>query len=137
MRIRESRCSRTGSSNPSPSSGELAANLTADYLIVLGETPRLAEQPRIALSPLIGEGSAAALPSNLDELVAIGVTKISEISAIWTHAGRILDYVPPFATPALCHASACLASLITEERAYRVPLPAPCSLPTVVTPASS
>ena len=68
-----------------------AANLTADYLIVLGETPRLAEQPRIALSPLIGEGSAAALPSNLDELVAIGVTKISEISAIWTHAGRILD----------------------------------------------
>jgi hypothetical protein len=81
----------TQSSNPLCSSGESAANLTADYLIVLGETPRLAEQPRIALSPLIGEGSAAALPSNLDELVAIGVTKISEISAIWAHAGRILD----------------------------------------------
>src|SRR5580704_8678152 len=27
------------SSNPSPSSGESAAKLTADYLIVLGETP--------------------------------------------------------------------------------------------------
>ncbi len=83
--------SETSSQLTLPSSGESAANLTADYLIVLGETPRLAEQPRIALSPLIGEGSAAALPSNLDELVAIGVTKISEISAIWTHAGRILD----------------------------------------------
>src|ERR1700730_7715968 len=31
------------------------------------------------------------LPSNPDELVAIGVTKISEISAIWALAGRILD----------------------------------------------
>src|ERR1700757_3560022 len=61
---------------------EPAANPTAG-LIVLGETPRLAEHPRIALSPLIGEGSAAALPSNLAELVAIGVTKISEIGAIW------------------------------------------------------
>ena len=34
---------------------------------------------------------SGSLPSNPDELVAIGVTKISEISAIWAHARRILD----------------------------------------------
>jgi hypothetical protein len=34
---------------------------------------------------------SGSLPSNPDELVVIGVTKISEISAIWTHARRILD----------------------------------------------
>ena len=32
---------------------------------------------------------------------------------IWALAGRILD-VPPFATPALCHASACAASFMTK-----------------------
>ena len=43
---------------------------------------------------LLSFGSAiksGSLPSNPDELVAIGVTKISEISAIWAHARRILD----------------------------------------------
>ena len=34
---------------------------------------------------------SGSLPSNPDELVAIGVTKISEMSAIWAHAKRILD----------------------------------------------
>ena len=42
----------------------------------------------LALLALIKSGS---LPSNPDELVAIGVTKISEISPIWAHARRILD----------------------------------------------
>jgi hypothetical protein len=49
--------------------------------------------------PELGEGDFvsdpvclfAGLPGNPDELVAIGVTKISEISAIWALAGRILD----------------------------------------------
>jgi hypothetical protein len=43
---------------------------------------------------LLSFGSAiksGSLPSNPDELVAIGVTEISEISAIWAHARRILD----------------------------------------------
>src|SRR5207302_4861809 len=34
---------------------------------------------------------AISLPGNPDDLVAIGVTKISEISAIWALARRILD----------------------------------------------
>ena len=43
---------------------------------------------------LLSFGSAiksGSLPSNPDELVAIGVTKVSEISAIGAHARRILD----------------------------------------------
>jgi hypothetical protein len=43
---------------------------------------------------LLSFGSAiksGRLPSNPDELVAIGVTKVSEISAIGAHARRILD----------------------------------------------
>jgi hypothetical protein len=55
----------------------------------------LRSQPPAAL----GEGDFVSdpdclfcsLPGNPDELVAIGVTKISEISAIWALAGRILD----------------------------------------------
>ena len=34
---------------------------------------------------------SGSLPSNSDDLVAIGVTKISEISSIWALARRILD----------------------------------------------
>src|ERR1700730_18438862 len=34
---------------------------------------------------------SGSLPGNPDDLVAIGVTKISEISAIWALARRILD----------------------------------------------
>ena len=43
------------------------------------------------LSFLLCAIRSGSLPSNPDELVAIGVTKISEISAIWAHARRILD----------------------------------------------
>jgi hypothetical protein len=46
---------------------------------------------RAALLSFCSAIKSGSLPSNPDELVAIGVTKISEISAIWTHAGRILD----------------------------------------------
>lgn len=42
----------------------------------------------LRFAPAIKSGS---LPSNPDELVAIGVTKISQISAVWAHARRILD----------------------------------------------
>jgi hypothetical protein len=43
---------------------------------------------------LLSFGSAiksGSLPSNPDELVAIGITEISEISAIWAHARWVLD----------------------------------------------
>jgi hypothetical protein len=43
------------------------------------------------LSFLLSAIRSGSLPSNPDELVAIGVTKISEISAIWAHGRRILD----------------------------------------------
>src|SRR5438105_1149506 len=55
---------------------------------------------------------SGALPSNPDELVAIGVTKISEISAIWALARRILDrcaairnagFVPRFGLRRILH----------------------------------
>src|SRR6202048_5463371 len=64
---------------------------------------------------LLSFGSAirsGSLPSNPDELVAIGVTKISEISAIWALAGWILDrraairnagFVPRFGLRRILH----------------------------------
>src|SRR6266404_5432334 len=64
---------------------------------------------------LLSFGSAiksGSLPSNPDELVTIGVTEISEISAIWAHARRILDrraairdagFVPRFGLRRILH----------------------------------
>ena len=46
---------------------------------------------RAALLSFCSAIKSGSLPSNPDELVAIGVTKISEIGAIWAHARRILD----------------------------------------------
>jgi len=43
------------------------------------------------LSFLLCPIRSGALPSNPDELVTIGVAKISEISAIWALARRVLD----------------------------------------------
>ena len=48
--------------------------------------------PKGTALPSFGSAiKSGSLPSNPDELVAIGVTKISEISAVWAHARRILD----------------------------------------------
>jgi hypothetical protein len=46
---------------------------------------------RAALLSFCSAIKSGSLPSNPDELVAIGVTKISEISAIWANARRVLD----------------------------------------------
>src|SRR5207302_4649639 len=63
---------------------------------------------------------AISLPSNPDELVAIGVTKISEISTIWALARRILDrraairnagFVPRFGLRRILHDKADCAAI--------------------------
>src|SRR5205814_10326298 len=64
--------------------------------------------------------SCGSLPGNPDELVTIGVTKISEISAIWALAGRILDrcaairnagFVPRFGLRRILHDKADRAAI--------------------------
>src|SRR5262245_6371487 len=63
---------------------------------------------------------SGSLPGNPDNLVAIGVAKISEISAIWALAGRILDrraairnagFVPRFGLRRILHDKADCAAI--------------------------
>src|SRR5204863_6610863 len=62
----------------------------------------------------------SSLPGNRDDLVAVGVTKISEISAIWALARRILDrraairntgFVPRFGLRRILHDKADSAAI--------------------------
>jgi hypothetical protein len=84
---------------------------------------------RTALLSFDSAINSGELPSNPDELVAIRVTKISEISAIWAHAWRILDRRTAIRNAGLGHASAILASLI--KKPIVPPLAEPAGLPSM------